>query len=207
MSDLKIRILVVEDEPIVAEDIADCLESVGFDVTAIAYSGEEAMEFLSNQTFEAALLDITLGGEIDGIMVANEINKNHQFPFVFLTSHSDRGTLEKVKSTFPSGYLVKPYNEPDLLTSLEIAVSNFVMRNAKKEFSIELVNEQIPTPLSLREFEILNLMKEGKTNKEIAEEIHLSVNTVKTHLLHVYEKLDAKNRTETMFKINELLKS
>ena len=189
-----------------AEDIAGCLESVGFDVTAIAYSGEEAMEFLSNQTFEAALLDITLGGEVDGVMFAEEINKNHQFPFVFLTSHSDRGTLDRVKSTFPSGYLVKPYNEPDLLTSLEIAVSNYVMRNAKKEFSLELVNNAIPTPLSEREYEMLNLMKDGKTNKQIAEESFLSVNTVKTHLLHVYEKLDAKNRTEALFKINELLK-
>lgn len=80
------------------------------------------------------------------------------------------------------------------------------MRNAKKEFSLELVNEAIPTPLSEREFEMLNLMKDGKTNKQIAEESFLSVNTVKTHLLHVYEKLDAKNRTETLFKINELLK-
>ena len=122
------------------------------------------MGFLSSQTFEAALLDITLGGEVDGVMVAEEINKNHQFPFVFLTSHSDRGTLDRVKSTFPSGYLVKPYNEPDLLTSLEIVVSNYVMRNAKKEFSLELVNEAIPTPLSEREFEMLNLMKDGKTN-------------------------------------------
>lgn len=61
------------------------------------------MGFLSSQTFEAALLDITLGGEVDGVMVAEEINKNHQFPFVFLTSHSDRGTLDRVKSTFPSG--------------------------------------------------------------------------------------------------------
>ena len=113
--------------------------------------------------------------------------------------------MELVKSTFPSGALVKPYNEPDLLTSLEIAVSNYVMLVTHKEFSIEMVNAQIPTPLSPREFEIINLMKDEKTKKEIAEQIYLSVNTVKTHLLQLYENGDANNRTETMFKINERL--
>ena len=111
MSHSKIRILVVEDEPIVAEDIAGCLESVGFDVTAIAYSGEEAMDFLSNQTFEAALLDITLGGEVDGVMVAEEINKNHQFPFLIELKGDTliQSGIEKVEAAGISRKIIEKY--------------------------------------------------------------------------------------------------
>lgn len=202
----KIRILVVEDEPLVAEDIMGHLQSVNFEPCGIAYDGAQALEMIEKLRPDACLLDITLGSDPDGIAVAHEINKRYRIPFVFLTSHSDRGTIDRVKETRPAGYLLKPFDENDLLTSLEIAMFNHMNANSKPDLTIEFVNSKIPNPLSEREFEVLNLVRQGKTNKEISESVFLSVNTIKTHLLRIYDKLDVKNRTEIMFKLNSLLK-
>ena len=198
----KISIMIVEDEPLVAEDIAGHLESIGFHVTGIAYDGKAAIEMLESKKPDACLLDITLGSEPDGVGVAEHINQHYRIPFVFLTSHSDRGTIERVKATRPAGYLLKPFDENDLFTSLEIAVFNHMnARNKTNEFSIEFVNRHLPTPLSEREFEILNLLKEGKTNKEISEAVFLSVNTIKTHLKNIYDKLEVNSRTQVIAKM------
>lgn len=198
-----IRILVVEDEPLVAKDIACHVQEMGFEVAGIAYSGAEAIKMIDTLEIDAALLDIRLEDDISGIDVAKHIRKNKKIPFLYLPSHSNRGTLDEAKTTQPSGYIVKPFDENDLFASLEIALHNYV--NLKpQELSIELINERIPTPLNQREYEILHFLKEGKTNKEISELVFLSVNKIKSHLLKIYEKLDAKNRTEALFRINQL---
>lgn len=201
-----IEIVIVEDEPLVAEDIAGHLEALGFSIAAILHSGEEAIEFLGANDPDAALLDITLSGTVDGVEVAHFINKNNHIPFVFLTSHADRGTIDRVKETKPGGYLVKPFDENDLLTSLELALSNHMLLYPRaQELTLEWTNRHIVAPLSEREFEILKSMKSGKTNSQLAETHFLSVNTIKTHLQNIYSKMDVKNRTEAMFKINQIL--
>ena len=198
-----IKILVVEDEPLVAEDIASHIEEMGFEVAGIAYSGAEAIQMIDTLEVDAALLDIRLEDDISGIDVAKHIRKHKMIPFLYVTSHSDRGTLDEAKLTQPAGYIVKPFDENDLFASLEIALHNY-LNSKPEELSIELINERIPTPLTEREYEILHFLKEGKTNKEISELVFLSVNTIKSHLLKIYEKLDAKNRTEALFRINQL---
>lgn len=198
-----IRILVVEDEPLVAEDIAAQVQDMGFELVKICYAGRDAIQTIDNHEVDCALLDIRLDDDLTGIDVAHHIRKTKNFPFLFVTSHSDKGTLGDAKVTQPSGYIVKPFDENDLYAALEIAMFNF-FNQQPRELTIDLINNEIPTPLTEREFEILNLLKEGKTNKQISEEIFLSINTVKTHLLKVYEKLDAKNRTEALFRLNQL---
>ncbi len=204
---MKIRILIVEDEPLIAEDIQGFLESIDFEISGVAYDGIDALKKLELQNYDAVLLDINLGEGIDGIQIADIINEKYHVPFVFLTSYADRETINRVKKTRPAGYLLKPFDENDLLTSLEIAVFNHMNRVAskKKELSLELINSTISTPLSSREFEILNLLKQGKSNREIGEANFVSVNTVKTHLQHIYAKFNVKNRTELVFNINRLL--
>lgn len=204
---MSIKILIVEDEPLVAEDIAGFLEHANFEVFGIAYDANMAIGLLDNTLPDCILLDINLGNGMDGIELATKINDSYKVPFVYLTSHADRGTIDRVKQTRPAGYLLKPFEENDLLTSLEIAVFNHM--NSKKktssELTIEFINRHIPTPLTEREFEILNLVKQGQTNKAIGEELFLSVNTIKTHLQRLYDKLDVKNRTEIMFKLMSIM--
>jgi DNA-binding NarL/FixJ family response regulator len=202
-----IRVLIVEDDPLVAEDIWGCLEAIGFEPAGICYSAESALESLDELQPEAALLDITLGGTMDGIELAENINQRHPMPFVFLTSHGDRNTLQRAKLTRPAGYLLKPFDEGDLMTSLEIALFNHQNSRAEKPgATLDSVNHQLPTPLTDREFEIVQLMRQGKSNRAIAEGVFLSVNTVKTHLSHIYAKLDAGNRTEALFRIDQLMR-
>lgn len=199
-------ILIVEDEPLIAEDIQGYLEESGFCVTGIAYNGEEALNLLGISEPDALLLDINLGVPPDGIELAGIIREKYELPFVFLTSHADKGTLERAKQTFPAGYLLKPFDGRDLMTSLEIALFNHFNSKASSgtEPTLEDFNKKLPTPLSAREFELLMQLRTGKTNREIAEASFISVNTVKTHLQHLFNKLDVTNRTQALFRIREL---
>jgi DNA-binding NarL/FixJ family response regulator len=202
-------ILIVEDEPLIAEDIQGYLEESGFGVVGIANSGAMALEMLSKTKPDALLLDINLGSGPDGIELAGIIRQQYQLPFVFLTSHADKSTLERAKLTFPAGYLLKPFDGSDLMTSLEIALFNHFNQNAlnNHEYTLMQFNDKLPNALSDREYELLLLLKTGVTNKEIADKLFISINTVKTHLQHLFEKLDVKNRTQAIFRIRELMET
>lgn len=204
----KYAILIVEDEPLIAEDIAGCLEDHGFDVAGMASSGELALELLQTVQPDAILLDINLGAGMDGIEVGSIVSEKYRLPFVFLTSHADKGTLERAKHTHPAGYLLKPFDGSALMAALEVTLYNHLnKRHDQNELSLDLVNNVLPTPLSEREFELLELIQQGKTNREIGEALFISVNTVKTHLQNLFEKLDVGNRTQALFRIGELSKS
>lgn len=202
----KYNILIVEDEPLIAEDIQGYLKESGFAVSGIANNSAQALHSLERQVPDAVLLDISLGSSPDGIELAEIIRQKYNLPFVFLTSHGDKATLERAKLTFPAGYLLKPFNGRDLMTSLEVALYNhFFRQNGSPHETIDFFNAQLPTPLSQREFELVQLLRTGKTNKEIAEELYISINTVKTHLQHLFDKLNVNNRTQAVFKIRELV--
>ncbi len=115
------KILVVEDERIVAEDIRMSLEDAGYSVCGIAKRGEEAIQLAKEHQPDLALLDIVLRGEMDGIGVAQQI-REFQIPFIFLTAYSQQGVIERAKATEPLGYLIKPFEQASLISSVEIAV-------------------------------------------------------------------------------------
>jgi DNA-binding NarL/FixJ family response regulator len=187
------KILIVEDEPVIAENISLYLDNNDFEVSGIAYDAEEAFEQLKNNTPDAVILDINLESSLDGIDIAAGINKNYHLPFLFLTSYSDKNTLERAKRVKPDGYIVKPFNEKTILASLEIAISNYAERqhHGLPELSMEKVNRSLVAPLSEREFDIVRLVYQGITNSQIAETVFISLNTVKTHLKNIHLKLDA----------------
>jgi len=117
--------LVVEDELIIAEDMRMMLENLGYIVTGVALDFDEAQIMLEADKPDIVLTDIALGGEKDGVDLAQEIKVKHEIPFIFVTSHSDKSTLDRAKFVKPNGYLVKPFEEKDLYTSIEIAIANF----------------------------------------------------------------------------------
>jgi DNA-binding NarL/FixJ family response regulator len=203
----KLKILIVEDEPVIAENISIYLDNNDFEVSGIAYDSDEAFEQLKHNTPDAVILDINLESEKDGIDIAGYINKNIQVPFLFLTSYADKNTLEKAKAVQPGGYIVKPFNERTLLASLEIAISNHAADMNKKlpALSLEKINSYLLSPLSKREFEIVQLLYEGSTNNQMAEKLFLSVNTIKTHLKSIYLKLDTSSRLNLMNRLREMM--
>jgi DNA-binding NarL/FixJ family response regulator len=201
----KIKILIVEDEPLIAEDIRELLEQVNYQVVGVAYNKEEAYSILNTTKPDIALLDINLGDNTDGILIAETINEKYNIPFLYLTSYSSKLILDKVKHTFPMGYIVKPFDEANLFTSVEIALSNFQGIKKTAIFSIENINKTLPNKLTQREFEILSDIYNGLSNSDIAEKNFVSLNTIKSHVQKVYEKLDAHTRSATIVKVRELL--
>ncbi|MBD0309598.1 MAG: response regulator, partial [Microcoleus sp. T1-bin1] len=100
------KILIVEDESIIAEDISDSLISLGYRITGMVYSGEEAIEAAAKCRPDLVLMDVNLQGEIDGITAAAEIRARFQIPVVYLTAYADENTLRRVNATKPFGYIV-----------------------------------------------------------------------------------------------------
>lgn len=115
---------MVEDEALIADHIAFCLEKAGHQIVGICDNGTETLEFLASNKPELILLDINLNGGIDGVDIANIINAKYSIPFVFLTSNSDSKTIERVKLTHPAGFITKPYTGDEIRAGVEIAWSN-----------------------------------------------------------------------------------
>lgn len=122
---LNSKILVVEDEMLVAEDIAGRLRRLGYEVTDIVESGEEAVLSVLKNPPDLVLMDIVLAGEIDGIETAEKIRQHKQIPIVYLTAYGDKKTLTRSKTTDPYGYVIKPFDEQQLNTTIEIALNKY----------------------------------------------------------------------------------
>ncbi len=122
---LNSKILVVEDEMLVAEDIAGRLRRLGYEVTDIVESGEEAILSVLKNPPDLVLMDIVLAGDMDGIETAEKIREHKQIPIVYLTAYGDKKTLNRSKITDPYGYVIKPFDEQQLNTTIEIALNKY----------------------------------------------------------------------------------
>lgn len=116
------RILILEDERVVARDLQSILGSFGYE-TSMASSGEEALGIAKRERPDLALVDIRLAGSVDGIETAQALRQQIDVPVVYLTAHGDEQTLERAAGTEPLGYLVKPFSEPTLRATLQMAVA------------------------------------------------------------------------------------
>src|SRR5512142_1953087 len=116
------RILVVEDETIVAMDIERGLRTAGYEVVGTTGSGEEAIRLAEQQRPDLVLMDIRLQGAMDGIDAGKTIRQRFHIPIVFLTAHADAATVARAKMAEPFGYLLKPFEDPELHTAIEIAL-------------------------------------------------------------------------------------
>ena len=118
----KINVLVVEDESIVSKDIQHSLKKLGYSLVGAASTGEKAIELAKSTMPDIILMDIMLKGEMNGIEAADEIRKTCSIPVIFLTAYADESTLSKAKITEPYGYILKPFKEIDLHTTIEMAI-------------------------------------------------------------------------------------
>ena len=134
------RILVVEDEHIVAMGIKKMLKSLGYTVTGIASSGEDAISKAESTFPDVVLMDIMLKGDMDGVEAAMGIKEMFNIPVVYLTAYSDSKILERAKRTEPFGYIIKPFDEKDLYSSIEVALQRY--RKEKSELLRENENPE-----------------------------------------------------------------
>lgn len=129
----KKQILIVEDERIVAEGIKMSLQELGYCVSGVVSSGEEAIIEVKENNVDLVLMDITLRGEMNGIEAATRIHARFDIPFVYLTAHADDKTMERAKITEPFGYIFKPYENRDLHSTIMKALCNHRMGNILNE--------------------------------------------------------------------------
>ena len=192
------KILIVEDEPLIAQDIKRCCQRIGYQVIGIAGRSEQALDLLYSQRPDAVVLDISITGAMDGIQLAELINEKYQLPFIFLTSHADRGTLDRAKNTFPYGYILKPFDENDLMTALEIAIfkHGHQPKKAVELPSLATINSNSSFTITEREYQVIQAIFDGVSNQAMAAQFFVSENTIKSHVKRIYTKLDVHKRSE-----------
>jgi len=116
------KIMIVEDEVVVAMELRETLRGLGYDVTGIAGYGEDAVERVGDMSPDLILMDIQLAGKLDGIDAVHRISERHEVPVVYLTAHSDEMTLHRAKRSAPFGYLLKPFSSVELRAAIEVAL-------------------------------------------------------------------------------------
>ncbi len=182
------EILIVEDEMIVAENIATILENEGYHICGISAEGKEALEVIQHRKPSLVICDIQIKGELNGIELARKLKDFYEVPFLYLTAFADENTLRQAASTKPTAYLVKPFTEKQLVTAVNMALlENFVG---------DPLNQGIEPPPTKRETEILSLMAMGKSSKQIAEILVLSEHTIQTHRKNLIQKYQVNNSSE-----------
>jgi len=134
------QILVVEDEIIVAKNIQNLLEGLGYNVPAVVSSGKDAVKKMAETHPDLVLMDIKLGGDIDGIEAADQIRDSLHVPIVYLTPYVDDEILRRAKITEPYGYIIKPLEERELQSNIEIVLYKHKMENKLKESKDHLQN-------------------------------------------------------------------
>ncbi len=159
-----LRILIVEDEFIIASNLKMMLEDLCYLPYPPVGSKKEAIEALNTLDVDLAILDINLSGKQEGIEVAKYINENIRIPFIFLTSNSDKATINEAKYTHPKSYLIKPFAEEDIYSAIEMAIVSLVDDDNEKlnilqdSFFIKLGNKYFKVDIS----DILYFEADGK---------------------------------------------
>jgi diguanylate cyclase (GGDEF)-like protein len=173
-----IKILIVEDELIAAENISRNLKQQGYEVVGVVSTGEEAIQEAIANHPDLVLMDIMLPGDIDGIKAAHTIHTQLQIPIVYMTAYADNDTLEKAKHTEPYGYLVKPFKPQDVRTTIEIALQRYKTEKAtaiRYAAQMQVAQEQLQqlSQVSSLKFlekkfnQIINALNETTSNESI----------------------------------------
>lgn len=190
-----IKILIIEDDAVIAQLIDHYLIQFGYHVIDIIHNGDKALDAIHIHQPDLVLLDINIEGTKDGIDIANIIESKYDIPYLFITALSDSLTIDRIKDLDPLAYIIKPFKEEDLRVSIALGMNTYQRKKSNNNITLEEVNQQCLTPLSEKEFNILIQIGKGLSNKQIGEFLDLSTNTVKWHTQNIFSKMGVKNRT------------
>ncbi|GAB5525494.1 MAG: hypothetical protein Roseis2KO_33660 [Roseivirga sp.] len=127
----KVRVIILEDEVLVARDLGNRLRHLGYEIAGTFHSYDDARSYLAEgPDFDLMLIDIELDGVLSGIDIARELQQKGERPFIFLTSHAEPEIVKEAQSTGPSAYLIKPFRDREVQIAIDLAVSNFALKEA-----------------------------------------------------------------------------
>jgi two-component system response regulator DegU len=203
---LSIRLLLVDDHRMLREGLRRSLTDEGFDVVGEADNGEAAITAVGDLLPDVVLMDVTMP-EMDGVEAAGHIKERHpEVPVVMLTMHADQDVIARALAAGAVGYLVKDCSTDEIANALRDAASgNTVVSTDLANAMLAEVRRIDPVPaeesdriVTKREVEVLQLIADGCSTQEVAESLFISQKTVKNHLASIYQKLDARDRTQAV---------
>jgi DNA-binding NarL/FixJ family response regulator len=192
-----IRILIVDDHPVVCSGLTSMLSvQAGIEVIGSASSGEEALSIIRRDLPDLMLLDLRMPG-MDGIGVLNALKKMERAPrVVVLTSFEKEEDIYRAIRAGAHGYLLKDTSEPEMIAAIHIVFEG--KRYIPRHIAARLTERMMRSDLTARELQILELLAQGSTNKQIAGTLSISDNTVRHHVNNIMEKLQVTDRTEAV---------
>ncbi len=192
-----IKILVLEDEFIIAQDIVEIISLIGYTTAKIANTYTEAEQITKDWIPDLVLLDINLESEKTGIDFLLKLQKRANINVIFISSIKDEETINQAKLTFPINYLFKPFDEKQLKLTLDLAINAISVKNT----SVYL------NKLSHSEIKVVQYISRGHTSKEIAEILFVSEKTIRNHRYNISKKLNLSPEKNSLLKwaMNNLL--
>ncbi len=211
--------MLVEDESIIAMHIETLLDELGYIVTGVYASGEDALERIEQEGPDILLLDIMLKGRIDGIQTAEIVNEEHGIPVIYLTAHSDRDTLNRAKKTEPYGYILKPVDDNKIYTEIELAYNKFIftgkLQQSNQRYqmlfnsnndSVSLFNLSGDSPENFLEVNDITCETLGYSREELLKINYMDLvsENDRNYVRSMFQRLDEKKRV--LFEIDHIKK-
>lgn len=192
----KDTVLIIEDELITAESISELLAEEDYNVVGIAKDANTALRLCreSEEPPQVIVCDINIKGTVQGVELAGQLKKLYDCEIIFLTAYSDTKTLESAFETDPVMYVIKPYNDTQLLVAVQMAFHKLF----KKEKSVA----EKKLDLTEREKEIAQLVANGFSSKQIANRLTISIETVKTHRRRMLQKNNISSFPHLVYLMN-----
>ena len=202
---VSIRLMLADDHRMLREGLRRSMIDQGFDVVGEARDGDEAIRLADELHPEVILMDVTMP-EVDGVEATRQIRASHpDIKIVMLTMHADQEVLTSAIRAGASGYLVKDCSTEEIASAVRMAVSGETALSPQLEASMLDEVRRLDRPnadeeriVTRREEEVLQLIADGCSTPEVAEKLYISQKTVKNHLASIYQKLDARDRTQAV---------
>ncbi len=193
----KNRVMIVEDEAIIAMDIKSDLEGMDYIVPCMASSGEEALSKIDECKPDIILMDIKIAGDMDGIETARKINKQHNIPIIYITSYSDEKTLERAMDTRPYSYILKPIRERDLAVEIKMALHSHKME-------LKLIAAYNEVNRSFEELKMLDTLKKEAVTS-ISRDLQTHIRAASEAITVAMSDQDRKVKEKSLIKAKKEL--